>query len=51
MHDYDENLEVVRLRISGASETLQGYNFSGSRPWKDLIRRSIAWSASEADGS
>ena len=27
MQDYDENLEVVRLRISGTSETLQGYNF------------------------
>ena len=29
MQDYDENREVVRLRISGASETLQGYN----SPW------------------
>ena len=27
MQDYDENLEVVRLLISGASETLQGYNY------------------------
>ena len=27
MQGYDENLEVVRLRISGASETLQGYNY------------------------
>ena len=27
MQDYDENREVVRLRISGASETLQGYSY------------------------
>ena len=27
MQDYDENREVVRLRISGASETLQGYRY------------------------
>ena len=31
MQDYDENREVVRLRISGASETLVGGEFVGIR--------------------